>query len=150
MLWIDIFVTLASLHTESDNFTVYLVNSELFGNAAADGSGLYLGVQTICISIIKIIIEQCLCHNNNGEYGSGMYISSELTINKLWVWINDVTFAGNIAKFAGGAIFIDWSLSDEHLRICDATFFDDRFAYFHIHSKCSIFWRNSSVHPCTC
>ena len=39
------------------------------------------------------------------------------------MWISDVTFAGNIAKFAGGAIFIDFTEIDKNLRMCDATFF---------------------------
>jgi len=52
-----------------------------------------------------------------------MYISSELTIDKLWIWINDVTFAGNIAMFAGGAIFVKLSPIDQHLRVCNVTSF---------------------------
>ena len=91
------------------NVTVYLENSEFYGNSAANGSGLYLGVESVHIpnAYCNFIIQQCAFQGNTGEYGSGMYIFSDLTMDIFMMSIKDLIFVGNNASTAGSAIYID-------------------------------------------
>ena len=53
------------------------------------------------------IIQHCVFQDNIGEYGSGMYVFSDLTMTNFGMLINDLIFEGNIANSAGGAMYID-------------------------------------------
>ena len=101
MLQIDSHMHLPS----ASDVTVYLANSELYGNAAANGSGLYVGVESVHSN--TFIIQHCICHDNIGKYGSGIYVFSDLTRENFNMLMSDLIFAGNIASSAGGAIYID-------------------------------------------
>ena len=92
---------------QTGSLTVYLVNSELYSNSAANGSAIYLGAESISKDPTMFIIERCKCHNNLGEYGSGMYVLIDLCMNYFRTSIDDLVFAGNNATFAGGAIYIN-------------------------------------------
>ena len=106
----------------AEKFRVYLANSELYGNFASEGGGLYVDVECADIdgnSVVLIhdhcvqenahiifIIQQCLCHDNVARNGSAMYISTMET-SRMSLTINNLTFARNLAILAGGAIYID-------------------------------------------
>ena len=93
------------------NLTVYLANSELYGNSAANGGGLYLGVQCENVYIlgknerIMFIIQQCICRDNVGKNGSGMsiLIDSPMESFGISLTIHNLTFAGN--SLTGGDLF---------------------------------------------
>ena len=100
----------------SHSLTVYLANLELYGNSATNGSGLYVGVKNVtgfptleegflCVDIV-FIIQQCVCRDNIGKHGSGMYIFSALPVKHFRISIYNLTFSGNIASLAGGAIYV--------------------------------------------
>ena len=93
------------------SLTIYLAYSELYGNSAAEGSGLYLNMgfssRWHSTNVHMLIIQQCIYRNNIGKYGSGMYVASYSKTNNLRMCIYDLIFAGNIASSAGGAIYID-------------------------------------------
>ena len=93
---------------QTGSLTVHFVNSDLYSNFAANGSAIYLGVESECISNdpTMIIIEQCKCYNNLGEHGSGMYVISDLQMNNFRILVEDLVFADNNARFAGGAVYI--------------------------------------------
>ena len=62
-------------YSSTVNLTVYLANSELYSNSAVNGSGLYLdfkrgrryGRKPLTYGMFNI--QQCICHDNVGEYG---------------------------------------------------------------------------------
>ena len=70
-----------SFLTYIESLTVYLANSELYGNSAANGSGLYIDVNS----------------------GSGIY---KYVLMAVRISIYNLTFAGNVASLAGGAIYV--------------------------------------------
>ena len=77
------------------SLTIYLANSELYGNSAANGSGLYIGVENVTgfpaveerfrYEDIVLIIQQCVCHDN---IGSGMYDCIECFDSEIFQDIN--------------------------------------------------------------
>ena len=63
------------------DWSVYLTNSEIYSNSAAKGGGIYLDVNGFAssdVSSTMFVIEQCTCHDNIGEYTSGMYAYIQL------------------------------------------------------------------------
>lgn len=114
MVQIDWYKELSNVYAGS--LRVYLANSELYGNSATNGSGLYLGVKDKSIPAreenflhldIVFIIQQCVCHDNVGKYGSGMYASSALAVKYFRISIHNMIFAGNVASLAGGAMYVN-------------------------------------------
>ena len=110
------------------NVTVYLENSEFYGNSAANGSGLYLGVESVHIpnTYCNFIIQQCAFQGNTGEYGSGMYIFSDLSMDIFMMSIKDLIFVGNNASTAGSAMYIDLK------------WFRNHFPYNNFHSEATL------------
>ena len=103
----DNFLNSQSFYRSS--LTVYLAKSEFYGNSAYKGSGLYFGeIAGIGTTSNEyyVILQQCILHGNIGEYGSGIYVSSSVSMYSFRMSVKDLISAGNIAYMAGGAIYI--------------------------------------------
>jgi len=93
-------------HSEGGSLMVYLANSEFYGNSAANGGGLYLGVKRPNEFDLHIvfIIQQCICHNNVGRNGAGMFVLIN-SPEEISLTIYNLTLAGNIVSLAVGDLF---------------------------------------------
>ena len=94
----------------SGSVTVYLADSELYSNSAANGGGIYFGVEGVDISDGPsiIIIDRCICHDNNGRYGSAMYVymNAEATPTFISLQLCHSKFIQNAAHMGGNAVYI--------------------------------------------
>ena len=98
---------------QAGSLTIYIANSEFYGNSAANGGGLYLGLQSAKESTgyidyhkvhIMLILQQCICRDNVGKNGSGMSVLIDLPeASLLSLTIDNLTFVGN--SVVGGDLF---------------------------------------------
>ena len=95
----------------SGRLTVYLANSELYSNSAANGGGIYFGVEGLDISDGPsiIIIDRCICHDNIGKYGSAMYVymSGGAAPALFSFELYHSMFVQNAAHLGGNSIYVD-------------------------------------------
>ena len=73
--------------SSTTGWSVYLTNSEIYSNSAAKGGGIYLDINSFELSnsddYSMFVIQQCTCHDNIGEYTSGMYVYIHFESSKM-------------------------------------------------------------------